>query len=96
VRGGARAANFTTDSQGRRSPHLIRQPDSDSGFVRGAFSADLKVWVTAVGGGTKLVTLHATPQDTILTIPVEGITAVALQSCEFGPGTAARVLTTAN
>lgn len=97
---GVCAADFATDSQGRRSAEVIRHPGDESGFLSGAFSADIKVWVTATGAGTKLVTLHATPEDTVITIPVQQITAVALQSCEVlddgNQGTTARVLTTAN
>jgi hypothetical protein len=97
---GVCAADFTTDSQGRRSAEVIRHPGADSGFVSGPFAADIKLWVTATGAGTRLVTLHATPQDEILTIPVERIVAIALQSCEVvGDGEqegAPRVLTTAN
>lgn len=94
------AANFTLDDQGRRSARLIRDPEADSGFVSGRFAADIKVWVTAPGAGTKLVTLHATPADEVLPIPVERITAVALQSCEVlsmpEQDAPARVLTTSN
>ena len=97
---GVCAADFTTDSQGRRSAEVIRHPDADSGFVSGPFAADIKLWVTATGTGTRLVTLHATPQDTVLTIPVERITAIALQSCEVIEDReqqgAPRVLTTSN
>ena len=97
---GVCAADFATDSQGRRSAEVIRHPGADSGFLSGAFPAEIKVWVTASGGGTKLVTLHAAPQDTVITIPVERITAVALQSCEVlddgNQGATPRVLTTAN
>ena len=92
-------ADFTTDSQGRRSAEVVRHPD-DAGFVSGPFAAEIKLWVTATGQGTKLVTLHASPQDNVLPIPVERIVAVALQSCEAvddaQPGTAQRVLTTSN
>lgn len=56
--------------------------------------------IPAAGAGTRLVTLHAAPQDTAITIPVERITAVALQSCEVlddgNQGATPRVLTTAN
>lgn len=97
---GVCAADFTTDTEGRRSAHVIRQPGADSGFTSGAFPAEIKVWVTATGAGTKLVTLHATSQDTVVTIPTERITAVALQSCEVvddgNQGTTQRILTTAN
>ena len=97
---GVCAADFTTDSQGRRSAEVIRHPDADSGFVSGPFAADIKLWVTATGAGTKLVTLHATPQDEVLAIPVERIIAIALQSCEVVEGgeqaSAPRVLTTSN
>ena len=97
---GVCAADFTTDSQGRRSAEVIRHPSDDSGFLSGAFPAEIKVWVTATGSGTKLVTLHATPQDTVITIPVERITAVALQSCEVTgdqqPESTPRLLTSSN
>jgi hypothetical protein len=94
------AANFTTDEQGRRAARLIRDPDADSGFVSGHFAADIKVWVTAPSIGTKLVTLHATPAEDVIAIPVERIVAVALQSCEViedqDQGSTQRVLTTSN
>lgn len=97
---GVCAADFTTDSQGRRSAEVIRHPGADSGFVSGPFAADIKLWVTATGTGTRLVTLHATPQDEVLTIPVERIIAIALQSCEVvedgEQAGAPRVLTTSN
>jgi len=94
------AANFTTDEQGRRAARLIRDPDADSGFVSGHFAADIKVWVTVPGVGTKLITLHATAAQDVVPIPVERIVAVALQSCEAidDPDQSAtqRVLTTSN
>ena len=94
------AADFTTDNQGHRAARVIRNPEADSGFVSGQFPADIKVWVTAPGTGTKLVTLHATAADNVIPIPVERITAVALQSCEAtgdpDQGAAQRVLTTSN
>ena len=97
---GVCATDFTTDSQGRRSAEVIRHPGEDSGFISGPFAAEIKLWVTATGAGTKLVTLHATPQDEVLTIPVERIIAVALQSCEVVEDGeqegAPRVLTTSN
>jgi len=94
------AAEFTTNSQGRRSARLIRDPEADSGFLSGRFPADIKVWVTATGVGTKLITLHATSADDVIAIPVERIIAVALQSCEVvgdqEPPQSQRVLTTSN
>ena len=97
---GTCAANFTTDDQGHRAAHLIRDPEADSGFASGRFPADIKIWVTAPGAGTKLVTLHATSADDVITIPVAKITAVALQSCEVvgdqEQEAAQRVLTTSN
>jgi hypothetical protein len=97
---GVCAADFATDDQGRRSAEVIRQPGVDSGFISGAFPAEIKVWVTAAGSGTRLVTLHATPRDTAITIPVERITALALQSCEAlddgSQAATAPILTTAN
>lgn len=95
------AVELTSENQGHRSARLIRDPDADSGFISGPFPAEIKVWVTAPSVGTKLVTLHATPQDDAVAIPVERITAVALQSCEVVEeqdqgGAGQRVLTTSN
>lgn len=91
---------FTTVNQGQRAVRLIRDPGADSGFISGSFPADIKLWVTAPVVGTKLVTLHATALDEAIAIPVERITAVALQSCEViddqDPGANQRVLTTSN
>jgi hypothetical protein len=91
---------FTTVNQGQRAVRLVRDPGKDSGFVGGPFPADIKLWVTAPIVGTKLITLHATAQDDAIAIPVERITAVAVQSCEViddqDPGASQRVLTTSN
>jgi hypothetical protein len=94
------AVELTSENQGHRSARLIRDPDADSGFISGSFPAEIKVWVTAPSVGTKLVTLHARPEDEAVPIPVERITAVALQSCEVveeqDQGAGQRVLTTSN
>lgn len=91
---------FTTVNQGQRAVRLVRDPGKDSGFIGGPFPADIELWVTAPVVGTKLITLHATAQDDAIAIPVDRITAVAVQSCEViddqDPGVSQRVLTTSN